>query len=277
MKKLTIFTPTYNRSNLLLKLFGLLKNQTTYDFVWHIINDGSSDNTDKVVEEIIASSPFQVVYDKQINSGKMAAWNISIVKTNTPFWTCIDDDQEPECDFVAQSVADINSLVELPQVFGCAYKIFNTETLRLISNFDHVKGMTLTQLEAERKSGGRVGDVFPVYKTLILKKFPLTQFVGERFMPEGELFIRLSVAGYKLQYVDKVMCRMKYLSDGYTKNFKKYFIQNPRSFLYFYKLQLKWHPLWKVKVKSLIRVIQIIYFSWITKINVLYLGNGREI
>ena len=53
MKTLTIFTPTFNRANLLPRLYNSLKNQTNQNFVWMIINDGSSDNTDEVVKSFL--------------------------------------------------------------------------------------------------------------------------------------------------------------------------------------------------------------------------------
>ena len=49
--KFTIFTPTYNRENLLKKLYKSLKRQTFKDFEWVIVDYGSTDNTVKIVEE----------------------------------------------------------------------------------------------------------------------------------------------------------------------------------------------------------------------------------
>lgn len=50
MKYLTIFTPTYNRSNLLLHLYKSLCEQINKDFLWLIIDDGSKDNTKELVD-----------------------------------------------------------------------------------------------------------------------------------------------------------------------------------------------------------------------------------
>ena len=48
METLTIFTPTYNRAKFLPKAFEALKRQTLKDFLWMIIDDGSTDNTAEV-------------------------------------------------------------------------------------------------------------------------------------------------------------------------------------------------------------------------------------
>ena len=51
MKRLTIFTPTYNRAHILTKLYESLCVQTCKDFEWLVVDDGSTDNTRELVEE----------------------------------------------------------------------------------------------------------------------------------------------------------------------------------------------------------------------------------
>ena len=47
MSRLTVFTSTYNRSALVMRLYNSLKKQTCLDFEWVVIDDGSSDDTKK--------------------------------------------------------------------------------------------------------------------------------------------------------------------------------------------------------------------------------------
>ena len=51
----TVFTPTYNRAKLLSKLYDSLKAQTSFDFEWLIVDDGSQDDTVAVVEGLLKS------------------------------------------------------------------------------------------------------------------------------------------------------------------------------------------------------------------------------
>ena len=46
---ITVFTPSYNRKKELKDLYESLKKQTNKDFEWLIVDDGSSDNTDKYI------------------------------------------------------------------------------------------------------------------------------------------------------------------------------------------------------------------------------------
>ena len=76
--KLSVLTATYNRSNYLEKLYkSILKNIETSNIEaeWIIINDGSTDNTEKVIENLIFENRIEIKYLFQENSGKMEAIN----------------------------------------------------------------------------------------------------------------------------------------------------------------------------------------------------------
>ena len=48
---LTILTPTYNRAYILPQLYNSLCRQTNQQFIWLIVDDGSSDITCQLVNE----------------------------------------------------------------------------------------------------------------------------------------------------------------------------------------------------------------------------------
>ena len=50
MAILTIFTPAYNRAHTLTRTYESLKNQSCKEFIWLIVNDGSTDDTEKLVK-----------------------------------------------------------------------------------------------------------------------------------------------------------------------------------------------------------------------------------
>ena len=60
--KLTILTPTYNRAYELQKLYDSLKKQSVRDFIWMIVDDGSTDSTEDTVSEIQKSVVLPVFY-----------------------------------------------------------------------------------------------------------------------------------------------------------------------------------------------------------------------
>ena len=52
MKTLTVFTPTYNRKHTICRTYESLCRQTSSDFDWLIIDDGSTDGTREWVESL---------------------------------------------------------------------------------------------------------------------------------------------------------------------------------------------------------------------------------
>lgn len=50
MPTLTVFTPLYNRINTLKRTYESLKRQTCKDFIWLIVDDGSTDNPYDVIK-----------------------------------------------------------------------------------------------------------------------------------------------------------------------------------------------------------------------------------
>jgi glycosyltransferase involved in cell wall biosynthesis len=62
---ISVFTPTYNRASLLRKLYDSLCVQSFTDFEWLIVDDGSADNTEEIVNDFIAENKIGIRYIKQ--------------------------------------------------------------------------------------------------------------------------------------------------------------------------------------------------------------------
>lgn len=71
----TVFTPTYNRADLLPRLYKSLCGQVYTDFEWVIVDDGSKDKTEDVVKSFIEEECLNIHYIKQTNGGKHRAIN----------------------------------------------------------------------------------------------------------------------------------------------------------------------------------------------------------
>ena len=70
MKSLTVFTPTYNRQVNLKECYDSLVCQTSKDFVWQIIDDGSTDKTKELVDGLISEGKIEIVYFKKKTVGR---------------------------------------------------------------------------------------------------------------------------------------------------------------------------------------------------------------
>ena len=90
--RITVFTPTYNRGELLEKLFLSLEAQNCKEFEWVIVDDGSKDSTEEIVLDIKKRASFSVTYRKKENGGKHTAINIGAQMARAPWFFIVDSD-----------------------------------------------------------------------------------------------------------------------------------------------------------------------------------------
>lgn len=74
--KLSILTPTYNRAELLKRLYeSIIKQKSEIDLEWLIMDDGSNDDTKQQIDKFIKENKIHIKYFFQENAGKMTAIN----------------------------------------------------------------------------------------------------------------------------------------------------------------------------------------------------------
>lgn len=80
MKSFVVVTPTYNRARQLVRLYNSLVAQTlSYDlFDWFVVDDGSSDDTADLINDLISVAPFKIIYHRKENGGKHTAWKYAV-------------------------------------------------------------------------------------------------------------------------------------------------------------------------------------------------------
>ena len=92
---LTVFTPAYNRAYTLPRTYESMKQQKNTDFIWLIVDDGSSDNTAELVKQWQAeNNGFEIRYIYKENGGMHTAHNTAYENIHTELNTCIDSDDK---------------------------------------------------------------------------------------------------------------------------------------------------------------------------------------
>lgn len=91
---ITIMTPTFNRAYILPKLYDSLCAQTTKCFEWIIVDDGSTDGTEKLVSKWLENSDsFEITYKKKENGGKHRAINDAVGMACYEWFFIVDSDE----------------------------------------------------------------------------------------------------------------------------------------------------------------------------------------
>lgn len=86
----SIIIPTFNRPILLIRAINSVINQTFKSFEIIVVNDGSTSNYDEAEKKILEHP--EILYIKQVNSGRSIARNVGIEKANGQFICFLDDD-----------------------------------------------------------------------------------------------------------------------------------------------------------------------------------------
>ena len=235
MKTLTIFTPTFNRASLLPRLYQSLKNQTCKDFVWLIVNDGSTDDTDEVVQHFIEENSIEIQYIKQKNQGMHGAHNTAYKNCKTVLNTCIDDDDKMPENAVELILNKWNALGILQQKYSGiialdAYwdgKIIGTEFTT-----------ASTTLEDFYLKGGS-GDKKLIYRTEVMNQYPeYPLFEGEKYVGLAYKYL-LADQDYEMATLNEVVCLVDYQPEGSSNNMWRQYYKNPKGFAFIRKEQMK--------------------------------------
>ena len=115
---LTILTPTYNRAEELKRLGGSLLAQTSKDFEWLVIDDGSSDETAAVVNDFSSQASFPVRYVKKDNGGKHTAINLGVSMISSGLTFIVDSDDWLTEDAVSTILGAYRLLYRRPGKLG---------------------------------------------------------------------------------------------------------------------------------------------------------------
>ena len=107
---LTIFTPTYNRQDKLSRVYESLRCQNSALFEWLIVDDGSEDSTEKLVDSFIKEKKIPIKYIKQNNGGKHVAYNTALNYAEGEYFFCVDSDDWIEDDFIDKFNEEILSM-----------------------------------------------------------------------------------------------------------------------------------------------------------------------
>lgn len=210
----TILTPTYNRSNLLKKLYNSLLSQINKNFDWLIVDDGSTDDTEAVVNDFIKEKLIKINYIKKENGGKHTALNIGIEKI-TAKYTFIVDSDDWLMDNAIQAINDYDKKYDNEKLCGFSFlRKYPDGKLNVTSGRD---GDYMASYNRVRVYEQRFGDMAEVYKTSILKKYPFPEFGNEKFLGEDIVWIEIGKK-YDLLFVNYAIYISEYLPSGLTKN-----------------------------------------------------------
>lgn len=235
MAFLTVFTPLYNRAYSLPRTYESMCKQKCKDFIWMIIDDGSTDNAHSLIEEWMKKdNGFKIEYIYKKNGGMHTAHNEAYRHITTELNVCIDSD-DALADDAVQKIYDKWQSIKDKNYAGI---------IALDADFDgkiigkgFPEGLKSTTVMGYYNNGGH-GDKKLVYRTDVINSYPeYPVFDNEKYVPLAYKY-RLIDQEYEMAVLDDVLCNVEYQEDGSTNNMLRQYRNNPKGFAFWRKIRM---------------------------------------
>lgn len=221
-KLITILTPVYNRRKQMKNLYDSLCNQDVQNFVWLVIDDGSTDDLYDEILKMKEEAPFEITYQYKENGGKHTALNMAFELLETELTFIVDSDDTLK-KYATEMIECEWNKVRDKDLSGIAFH-------RGYSN-GKIDGDPFPEdgiyNDIDVRTRYRVGgDKAEVWRSDLLKQYKFPVFPGEKYMGEKYVWQKIAL-NYDMMYINKIIYIFEYLDGGLTKTGRILKIQSP--------------------------------------------------
>ncbi|MDM5452708.1 glycosyltransferase family A protein [Peribacillus simplex] len=224
----SVVTPTYNRAYILNKCYESLKIQTSKSFVWMIVDDGSTDNTEELVNQWLNEGILDIHYFKKKNGGKASALNLALDKVDSDYFVCLDSDDTFAYNAIELALKQLQQIKKNKKYCGilALRTAPNGEVLGGKQIPDGIKETTLSEISNKFKMRS---ELICFYKTGVISQHRFPEIQGENFISPAYIEHELGKM-YKFLVSRNTFCYCEYLPDGLTKNKRNVIKKNPKGY-----------------------------------------------
>lgn len=212
MKTLAIITTTYNRDYCIHQVYDSLKSQNSKDFMWLVIDDGSTDNTKEIIDEFIKENLVEIKYYWHPNKGMHGARNLAYDKVDTEINVIIDSD-----DWLANDA--VNKIINFwnrhkkKDIAGIISLNCKPDGTVIGGRFPkEIKKLTVTDMHDKLNMRG---DKKFIYRSELTSLYPYPEIEGENYFPASYKFRMLDL-NYKMLIMNEVTCVVDYNDNSAT-------------------------------------------------------------
>lgn len=200
----TVFTASYNRAELLTRVYESLCAQSCREFEWLIVDDGSTDNTRAIVAHFESIAPFQVRYVWQANRHKKVALNLGVRLAQGELLVVLDSDDT----LFPEALETMKNLwMDIPLARRSEFSAVTGLCVRPDGKIvgqkyprDMMDATPMEMILRYRVSGEKFG----FQRTEVMRQFPFPEDVWG-YLPESIVWWGIAKAGYKTRFVNVVL------------------------------------------------------------------------
>ena len=182
-QKVSVIIPTYNRANFIENAVISVINQANAETEIIVVDDGSEDNTQKVVNSLQEKYPNLFYYQNERSKGPSGARNTGLLRATGEFIAFLDSDDIWLQDHIHKSLNFFEKHPDIDFLFG-NFTVVDFESGRALYNFFEKKKI-LQLLDAKRSNS----------EYLILSDDLFSALLQENFINLGNVIIRQSTVG----------------------------------------------------------------------------------
>ena len=234
MKTLTVITTTFNRGYCINQVYESLLKQKCKDFVWLVIDDGSTDNTREIIEKYIQDDIIEIDYRYKSNGGMHTARNLAYSCVQTEINVIIDSD-----DWLAENSVEliIHFWKENKDEHCAGFITQNTDPSGRIIGTDFPKGLIRCSYRDFFEKYEMHGDKKIILRSDLAKRYPFPEYENEKFYPASYKYYMLGQE-YDFLICNAITCIVDYNSTSMTRDKYAQYRTCPRSFMHYRKTMI---------------------------------------
>jgi glycosyltransferase involved in cell wall biosynthesis len=214
---LSICVPTYNRVSMLNDLYESIITQNSYDTQLVIVNDGSIDETEIIVDGWIKEKKVKIKYFFQNNSGRGSALRKALLNSDGEYSIIMDDDDyflEGSFDIIRDSVLKLKCLYNFKKpLAGFSFHCVDEDGHILGNKFQ--KDEYISDYFKIRFFDNISGDKKEIVKTDIINNNIYNHYYNESRVVTTTLWHKIAYY-YDCVCINTPVAVKRYLTDGMT-------------------------------------------------------------
>lgn len=224
MPKVSVIVPVFNKERFIADTLRSISNQTIQDLQCILVDDGSTDNSIKIIQEFIVDNPkfLLIKRPKNRNKGASTCRNIGLENSNTDYIQFLDADDTLSEDKIEQQVAFMERDSSI-DVTTCQWGRLNNIERELYKDFNSYNDFESIPdfLNSLAVSKG----YFPLHAYLICKRIidragPWNELL--QIKNDGEFMMRVIANCKKIKFVPGPVAWYRYADgDNLSRSTKK--------------------------------------------------------
>ncbi len=239
----TIFVPTFNRAHTIAAAIRSADAQSYRGFEILVIDDGSDDGTEGLVNRVADEISAPLRYHWQENQGKHVAYNTCASLARGEFVVLLDSDDT----LLPEALQTIDDAWEAILVAD-RHEFAGVEGLCRTSSGDlhgtaFPRDVFDSDYLASRRVYGVTGEKRHSLRTDILRRHPYPVIPGERHVRPDYIWKQIA-HGYRFRYINRVLQIVDFRRDGLTRNARLRRLRNPGGLYLYYRDEVLNHPVY---------------------------------